>query len=65
MKVIEQASFDHDCPTARVSIVKESQQPWIYAVDVCGHRRVYVDRGNFDEWQFVDETEPPKHDAAP
>ncbi len=56
-RVVTQASFDHDCPEEKVTIVSENTDIWAYKLDVCGKPRKYRDLGNSQEWQFVDVTD--------
>src|SRR5262245_16733386 len=42
-KVIQQASFDHDCPRERIAILEENRSIWAYRLDVCGTQRKYRD----------------------
>lgn len=45
--VVRQASFDHQCPEERVSVVRDDRHGMTRAVvlDVCGRQRMYRDVG--------------------
>lgn len=55
-RAIRTASFDHDCPEEQIKVVAEDSSIHAYVLDVCGQERKYIDRGNTDEFQFVDVT---------
>jgi hypothetical protein len=57
--VVQQASFDHDCPRQSVAIVEENSSIWAYRLMVCGKERKYRDRGGDKTFQFVDVTDNP------
>ena len=55
-RVINQASFDHECPEEDVTILRDSGDRMARTVDldVCGARKRYQDRGgNVYLWQDI------------
>ena len=57
--VIDQASFDHNCPKDRIVVVEENTSIWAYRLNVCGVEKKYRDRGGDKTFQFVDVTTDP------
>lgn len=58
-RVINQASFDHNCPKESVAILSDSGDPIARTVDlnVCGQRRRYRDYGGERVFLWQDVTD--------
>jgi hypothetical protein len=63
-RVVQQASFDHDCPEREIQVVTRDETIWAYNLEVCGKKRKYRDIGSATYFQFVDVTDgtplPPR-----
>jgi hypothetical protein len=60
-KVIEQASFDHDCAQDKIQILEENTSIYAYRLNVCGTVRKYRDRGTYHFFEVTTDpaTTPP------
>jgi hypothetical protein len=61
--VVQQASFDHNCPKEKIQIEEENASIQAYRLKVCGVDRKYRDRGT-RTFQFVDVTNNPAQEPA-
>lgn len=57
--VVNQASFDHNCPVERVHVLRENGDRIARAiwVDVCGRDRLYRDIGGTQAYVYQDMTD--------
>jgi hypothetical protein len=60
-RVIEQASFDHDCAQDKIQILEENTSIYAYRLNVCGTERKYRDRGTYHFFEVTTDhaTTPP------
>ncbi len=63
--VLSTASFDHDCPKEKVTIISQNPAAKGYVLNVCGETRKYKDFGDHRSYVWVDVTDGPILPIAP